>query len=226
MFDDLIRRMLMAGGNRKAACFAYGVVKGLDYSPSVIKMGKISQEHYDGLSTRSDYVNWMRYFQSKTSLDKKRENAELMAAVVVNLIFDHTVVDTAVALATRAYVAGSYDGVVISREDEIIRQLLILMDLFDPQLTVDPDPGRLSYMRTDFKFPSRKPLDRKLLLANDMAACRLAVKAYGKEDWQTLPVLADALEEAACPDQYLLDHLRNGKEHYRGCWALDHILAR
>jgi hypothetical protein len=40
-----------------------------------------------------------------------------------------------------------------------------------------------------------------------------------------LGVLADALEEAGCRDQEVLDHLReSGKDHYRGCWAVDLIL--
>jgi hypothetical protein len=41
-----------------------------------------------------------------------------------------------------------------------------------------------------------------------------------------LPVLGDALEEAGCDDRELLDHLRSGGEHYRGCWALDAVLGR
>lgn len=41
-----------------------------------------------------------------------------------------------------------------------------------------------------------------------------------------LPILADALEDADCPDRDWLDHLRFGTNHARGCWALDLVLGR
>jgi hypothetical protein len=40
-----------------------------------------------------------------------------------------------------------------------------------------------------------------------------------------LAILADALEEAGCDDQFVLGHLRSGGEHIRGCWAVDALLA-
>ena len=41
-----------------------------------------------------------------------------------------------------------------------------------------------------------------------------------------LPILADALEEAGCREQSVLDHLRGPGPHVRGCWPLDLILGR
>jgi hypothetical protein len=41
-----------------------------------------------------------------------------------------------------------------------------------------------------------------------------------------LPILADALEDAGLDDRPLLDHLRHGPAHARGCWALDLVLGR
>lgn len=41
-----------------------------------------------------------------------------------------------------------------------------------------------------------------------------------------LPILADALEDADCPDRDWLDHFRHGTNHARGCWALDLVLGR
>src|SRR4051794_29655723 len=101
MFDDLMRRILVAGGNRKAACFVYAVAKGLDYGPSVIKMAKLTQEHYDHLSEESGYALWMRHFIWKAQHDPCKD-APLMAAVLSNLMSKDKVIDTAVAFATRA----------------------------------------------------------------------------------------------------------------------------
>jgi hypothetical protein len=40
-----------------------------------------------------------------------------------------------------------------------------------------------------------------------------------------LPVLADALEDAGHADAALLGHLRGAGPHWRGCWAVDHVLG-
>jgi hypothetical protein len=41
-----------------------------------------------------------------------------------------------------------------------------------------------------------------------------------------LLILADALEEAGCTDQAILDHLRGPGPHVRGCWPVDLILSK
>jgi hypothetical protein len=48
----------------------------------------------------------------------------------------------------------------------------------------------------------------------------------GGLDLPRLQVLADALEEAGCPETALLDHLRGPGPHVRGCWAVDVVLGR
>jgi hypothetical protein len=54
----------------------------------------------------------------------------------------------------------------------------------------------------------------------------LARAAYDGEDWPLLPLLADALQDARCADQSLLEHLRGPGPHARGCWALDLVLGK
>ena len=61
--------------------------------------------------------------------------------------------------------------------------------------------------------------------ANDGAALRLAEEAHAGA-WELVPIVADALEEAGCADQELLDHLRLPGDHVPGCWALDLALGR
>jgi hypothetical protein len=48
----------------------------------------------------------------------------------------------------------------------------------------------------------------------------------GQLDPARLAVLADALEEAGCSEQAILDHLRGPGSHVRGCWPVDLILAK
>jgi hypothetical protein len=53
---------------------------------------------------------------------------------------------------------------------------------------------------------------------------QLARHAESTADFSTLPILADALEEAGCDCDDVLDHLRRGGPHARGCWALELVL--
>jgi hypothetical protein len=48
----------------------------------------------------------------------------------------------------------------------------------------------------------------------------------GTLDPARLPLLADALEDAACTDADLLGHLRGPRPHVRGCWAVDVVLGK
>jgi hypothetical protein len=48
----------------------------------------------------------------------------------------------------------------------------------------------------------------------------------GELDDVRLAVLADALEEAGCTDQVILEHLRGPGPQVRGCWPVDLLLAR
>jgi pSer/pThr/pTyr-binding forkhead associated (FHA) protein len=54
----------------------------------------------------------------------------------------------------------------------------------------------------------------------------MARHAAESGDYGGLPVLADALEEAGCTDQDILDHLRGPGTYGRGCWVVDLILGK
>ncbi len=54
----------------------------------------------------------------------------------------------------------------------------------------------------------------------------VATTIYAERRFDDLPVLADALEDAGCADQVILDHLRGPGPHVRGCWSLDLVLGK
>lgn len=54
----------------------------------------------------------------------------------------------------------------------------------------------------------------------------LASAIEAERAFDRMPILADALEEAGCDEQPMLDHLRGPGPHARGCWVLDLILNR
>jgi hypothetical protein len=53
---------------------------------------------------------------------------------------------------------------------------------------------------------------------------QLARHVESTGDFSVLPVLADALEDAGCARGDVLDHLRHGGPHARGCWAVELVL--
>ena len=54
----------------------------------------------------------------------------------------------------------------------------------------------------------------------------VAESIYVSRDFDRLPALADALEEAGCDNQEILPHFRGPVSHIRGCWALDLLLGK
>jgi hypothetical protein len=54
----------------------------------------------------------------------------------------------------------------------------------------------------------------------------LARSIFDDRAFTDLPVLADALEEAGCNSQEVLDHFRDPGPHVLGCWALDLVLGK
>jgi hypothetical protein len=55
---------------------------------------------------------------------------------------------------------------------------------------------------------------------------QLAEAIYQERAFDRMPILADALEDAGCTDQDMLEHCRAGGEHVRGCWVVDRLLGR
>jgi hypothetical protein len=74
--------------------------------------------------------------------------------------------------------------------------------------------------------PARAAVQRAWLNSNGGMVGTLAKAMYEERAFDSLPVLADALEEAGCSDRALLGHLREAGPHVRGCWAVDLILGK
>ncbi len=55
---------------------------------------------------------------------------------------------------------------------------------------------------------------------------KLAQTVYEERAFHSLPILADALEDAGCDDGDILDHCRGPGPHVLGCWVLDALLGK
>jgi hypothetical protein len=69
-------------------------------------------------------------------------------------------------------------------------------------------------------------LDRRAAWASDAGILEDAWAIYQKRNFDALPLLADRLQAAGCPDAALLEHFRSSGPHARGCWTLDVLLGR
>jgi hypothetical protein len=59
------------------------------------------------------------------------------------------------------------------------------------------------------------------------AAVSLARAMYDSRDFGNMPILADALEDAGCDSDDVLNHCRDPQQvHVRGCWVVDLVLGK
>jgi hypothetical protein len=54
----------------------------------------------------------------------------------------------------------------------------------------------------------------------------LARQMYEARDFATMPILADALQDAGCDRPDVLAHCRGDGPHARGCWVVDLVLGK
>jgi hypothetical protein len=86
--------------------------------------------------------------------------------------------------------------------------------------------AQAALLRDLFGDPFR---ERPLYLADVVAhepVLPIAHMIYIERSFHELPVLADALEDAGCIDEEMLEHCREPGEHARGCWVVDAILGK
>jgi hypothetical protein len=80
----------------------------------------------------------------------------------------------------------------------------------------------LALLHEVYGNPYRKvPFEEAWRTGDVMAMAR---QMYATGDFSAMPFLADALQEASCEDQAVLEHCRAPGEHARGCWVLDQLL--
>jgi hypothetical protein len=73
-------------------------------------------------------------------------------------------------------------------------------------------------------LPFRKTAMKPTWLTSDVTA--LARTMYETREFSAMPILADALQDAGCDSNAILDHCRGPGPHVRGCWVVDLILGK
>jgi hypothetical protein len=84
---------------------------------------------------------------------------------------------------------------------------------------------QLGTLREIFGNPFRPITVDPGWLTSDVLA--LARGIYEERAFDRMPILADALQEAGCDSDDILNHLRDpNATHVRGCWAIDLVLGK
>jgi hypothetical protein len=94
-------------------------------------------------------------------------------------------------------------------------------------LAYEESKGQAALARDIFGNPFRPAIiDPAWLAWHGGTVVNLAEMIYEERAFADLPILADALEEAGCYNQEILDHCRKPGEHVRGCWVVDLLLGK
>lgn len=96
--------------------------------------------------------------------------------------------------------------------------------LMEVQATGAEKPIQLALLHDIFNNPFR-PIALECSWLTP-AVVRLTQGIYDNRDFDQLPILADALEEAGCTNADILAHCRGPGPHVRGCWVVDLLLGK
>lgn len=163
-----------------------------------------------------------RFADGKTTRATLKRARQSVRAIRGNLATEEVAVWSAcwiveVAAAEKAYTHTPLQLLGSARHflDEPVHMVVFVCDSI---MEIFGNPFRPVALDPAWQFPSVVSLaqaahDERILPAGSLDPLRLAV-------------LADALEEAGCEDDDILDHLRGHGPHARGCWAVDALLRR
>ena len=86
-------------------------------------------------------------------------------------------------------------------------------------------PTKLVLLRDIFGNPFRPVVIDPAWRTSTVVA--LARQMYNSRDFSPMPILADALQDAGCDNEDILNHCRDASvPHVRGCWVVDLALGQ
>ncbi len=111
-----------------------------------------------------------------------------------------------------------------SSEGALFLQNLCSASEFDPYSPLAPE-GRLCQLLRDIFGNPFRPVVFDPAWRTDTAVA-LARTMYDSREFGAMPILADALQDAGCEDEQVLNHCRDATApHVRGCWVVDLVLS-
>jgi hypothetical protein len=152
----------------------------------------------------------------------------------------------------RTQIGPAFDTELTEAEYFVGQALTLLLDT-DPEevlLAVELSADAIAGLAQDQRLPPTNPPRRmrehvaQVALLRDIfgnpfrpvafdaawrtsTAVALAKQMYESRDFGAMPILADALQDAGCDNDDILNHCRDTKQvHVRGCWVVDLVLGK
>jgi hypothetical protein len=111
----------------------------------------------------------------------------------------------------------------VSDAREVIGHLALIHPLCSPSgRAEDGYPRQCEILRE--LFPFRPATFDPSWLTSTVTA--LAEQMYDSRDFTPMPILADALQDAGCTNDDVLNHCCGPGPHVRGCWVVDLVLGK
>ena len=98
------------------------------------------------------------------------------------------------------------------------------VELDGPETETEIRRAIANLLRDIFGNPLRPiTFDDSWLTPNVLSLTR---QMYDSSDFSAMPILADALQDAGCTNDHVLNHCRGDGPHIRGCWVVDSVLTK
>jgi hypothetical protein len=85
---------------------------------------------------------------------------------------------------------------------------------------------RISWLRDLFPYRQSLAADPSWLSWSNGTVPQLVREIRNERQYELMPILADALEDAGCHNADILGHCRGPGLHVRGCWVVDLLLGK
>jgi len=109
------------------------------------------------------------------------------------------------AISASWYASYLVGGATLWTEEERIAQGPLLRDIVG-------NPLRAVVFKSDWRTTTAQQIARGM---------------YESRDFSAMPILADALQDAGCDNDDILNHCRDANQvHVRGCWVVDLVLGK
>ena len=146
---------------------------------------------------------------NNTVIENARNRADFLSHTLANA-------DSYIAAAVRSALAS--DTYLAARH-----AFLCLLD-YSREMGLESMETGYSWVHEIFGNPFR-PIDFAPWRTG--TAVTLARQMYESREFSAMPILADALQDAGCTNEDVLNHCRDANQvHVRGCWVVDGVLGK
>jgi hypothetical protein len=169
-------------------------------------------------------VRWWRGWRSKVFTYQMQDPYDWAQGMACAAITDPD------RLWSQALRVAGLDGVlslcVEEKEGELRVGPLDAQDLYHSWIPASPSPSVILRDIVGNPFWIKPSASTVWLTWNNEIVVKLAKSIDSESHFQHMTILGDALEEAGCDNQEILQHCRQQQSHVRGCWVIDWCLGK